>query len=243
MFNILPDDYIYYEDTGQSYYGHPYNTTLSLHEHALPSMIRIFLVILLRVGFVLIHVGSVPINNVNLILLHNIVDFCSVTMAYTLVGFIVAYNGDVKGLIGEGYWIGDRTVDKDEAIAGWAAVTIAAAIYTCGIVGRTHTVGYLLIGFLQASLMQPLLIHWAWTPKGWMRSNVLSGTHVQFRDYAGSAVVHLVGGMSGFVGCMTLGRRLLRLDAIDDASIATGSAATVFAGQLMVFAGLQVTGA
>ncbi|XP_076246477.1 amt-2-like protein [Calliopsis andreniformis] len=231
-------DYTYYDDTELSRITSFYNGTLS-SASSFPSMARVILVILLRVGFVLIHVGSVPIDNVNLILLQNIIDFCWVTITYALVGFIIAYNGDVGGLVGEGYWIGNATVDKDEAIVGWSAVVIAAAICTCGIVGRTHTVGYLVIGFLLAALMQPLVIHWAWTPKGWMKRNVLSGRHVHFRDYAGSAVVHLVGGLSGFIGCLILGRRILRLDAIDDASIAAGSAGTVFAGQLLVFLGLQ----
>ncbi|KOC61798.1 Ammonium transporter 1 member 3, partial [Habropoda laboriosa] len=203
------------------------------------SLVRITLVILLRVGFVLIHVGSVPVNNVNLILLQNIVDFCWVTVVYILIGTVFAYTGDVHGLVAEGYWIGDENVDKDEAIIGWSAVVIAAAICTCGIVGRTHTIGYLIIGLLLAGFVQPFLIHWIWTPQGWIRSNVLHQNTVHFHDYAGSTIVHLVGGLSGLIGCMVLGRRILRLNAIDDASVAVGSSGTVFAGQLLVFLGLQ----
>ncbi|XP_043259745.1 ammonium transporter 2-like [Colletes gigas] len=241
MSNAHPDDFDYsYYDYDLSYRFH--NASLSSNVPSWPSFARIVLVILLRIGFVLIHVGSVPVNNVNLILLQNIIDVCWVTVAFIMIGFIIAYNGDVSGTIGEGYWIGDGTVDKDEAIIGWSAVVIAAAICTCGIVGRTHTVGYLVIGFILAALMQPLLIHWIWTPKGWMKRNVLSGRNVKFRDYAGSTVVHLVGGLSGLIGCMTLGRRILQLSAIDDASIAAGTSGTVFAGQLMVFIGLQSLG-
>ena len=205
------------------------------------SLVRIVLVILLRVGFVLIHIGSVPVNNVNLILLQNIIDFCWVTIVYALVGVVIAYTGDIRGLLGGGYWIGEEIVDKDEIIIGWSAVVIAAAILTCGIVGRTHTVGYLVVGFLLAGLVQPFLIHWIWTPQGWMRTNVLQERKVHFHDCSGSVIVHLTGGLSGLIGCMVLGRRILRLDAIDAASIAIGSAGTVFAGQLFVFIGLQVT--
>ncbi|XP_053980673.1 uncharacterized protein LOC128877413 [Hylaeus volcanicus] len=218
------------------------NVSSSSHIPSWHSLARIVLVILLRVGFVLVHVGSVPVNDVNLILLQNIVDVCWVTITFVLIGFIIAYNGDVNGLTGEGYWIGDATVDKDEAIIGWSAVVIAAAICTSGIVGRTHIVGYLATGFLLAAFAQPFLIHWMWTPKGWMKRNLLNGRNVQFRDYAGSAVVHLVGGLSGFIGYTILGRRILQLSAIDDASIAAGTSGTVFAGQLMVFIGLQSLG-
>lgn len=238
MSAIYPDDFNY------TYYDYSFrfrNDDLISTTSSWRSFARIILVILLRIGFVLIHIGSVPVNNVNLILLQNIIDFCWVTIVYALVGIVIAYTGDIKGLLGEGHWIGDEIVDKDEIIIGWSAVSIAAAILTCGIVGRTHTIGYLIIGFLLAGLVQPFLIHWIWTPQGWIRTNVLLQQEVYFHDYGGSAVVHLVGGLSGFIGCLTLGRRILRLDAIDDASIAVGSAGTVFAGQLFVFIGLQVT--
>lgn len=238
MTEYYPGDFDY------SYYDYPdYNridyTKLISYFYPWLGLVRILLVILLRVGFVLIHVGSVPVNNVNLILLQNIIDFCWVTVVYLLVGTVIAYTGDVHGVVGEGYWIGDAVVDKDEVIIGWSAVVIAAAICTCGIVGRTHTVGYLMIGFLLAGVVQPFLIHWIWTPKGWIRSNVLNEDNY-FHDYSGSVIVHLVGGLSGLIGCLTLGRRILRLEAIDDASIAVGSSGTVFAGQLLVFIGLQV---
>ncbi|XP_076281627.1 amt-2-like protein [Lasioglossum baleicum] len=229
-------DYVFYDDNLSS--TRHYNATLITHAPT-SSYVRLVLVILLRIGFVLIHVGSVPVNNVNLILLQNIVDICWVTLAYALVGYLIAYNGDRHGLVGEGYWIGDPEVDRNEALIGWSAVIIAAAICTSGIVGRTHTIGYLFTGFVLAGLMQPFLIHWIWTPQGWMKRNVLKGTIVHFHDYAGSALVHLVGGLSGLMGCMVLGRRILRLSSIDDASIATGTSGTVFAGQLMVFIGLQ----
>ncbi|XP_068967622.1 uncharacterized protein [Bombus flavifrons] len=239
MSAIYPDDFNY------TYYDYSFrfrNDDLISTTSSWRSFARIILVILLRIGFVLIHIGSVPVNNVNLILLQNIIDFCWVTIVYALVGIVIAYTGDIKGLLGEGHWIGDEIVDKDEIIIGWSAVSIAAAILTCGIVGRTHTIGYLIIGFLLAGLVQPFLIHWIWTPQGWIRTNVLLQQEVYFHDYGGSAVVHLVGGLSGFIGCLTLGRRILRLDAIDDASIAVGSAGTVFAGQLFVFIGLQSLG-
>ncbi|OAD62911.1 Ammonium transporter 1 member 3 [Eufriesea mexicana] len=236
--------HIFLDDFEYSYYDYPSHnrtdhTNLISNFNSWLGLIRVLLVVLLRVGFVLIHVGSVPVNNVNLILLQNILDFCWVTVVYILVGSVIAYTGDVHGVVAEGYWIGDAIVDKDEVIIGWSAVVIAAAICTCGIVGRTHTVGYLMIGLVLAGVVQPFLIHWIWTPKGWIRFNAFNEKNVHFHDYAGSVIVHLVGGLSGLIGCLTLGRRILRLEAIDDASIAVGSSGTVFAGQLLVFIGLQ----
>lgn len=205
------------------------------------SLTRLVLVILARIGFVLVQIGSVPVNNVNLILLQNVVDLCCVTVMYFLTGFLLAYNGDLAGLIGEGRWIGDPTIDKDEAIAGWQAVAVASAICTTAVVGRMHTLGYLLMAVTLAGVTQPLLIHWAWTADGWMTESDLADRRVVFKDYAGAAVIHVVGGLSGLIGCVVLGRRMLRLRDLDDASITAGSAGTVFAGLLLIFVGLQVS--
>nr|XP_033340735.1 ammonium transporter 1 member 3-like [Megalopta genalis] len=239
MVNSPADEFVYtYYNDDTSLAAHHYNASGIIPEPT-PGFTRVILVILLRIGYVLIHVGSVPVNNINLILLQNIVDVCWVTISYCLIGYLIAYNGGSNGIVGDGLWIGDPTADKDEALIGWAAAVVAAAICTCGIVGRTHTIGYLATGLLLAGLTQPFLVHWAWTPHGWMKKHVLKETFVSFRDFAGSAVVHLVGGLSGMIGCMILGRRILRLSSIDDASLATGTSGTVFAGQLLVFLGLQ----
>lgn len=209
------------------------------HLHGNP-LTRLILTILLRAGFVLVQIGSVPVDNVNLILLQNATDFSCVTVMYLLVGFLLAYNGDVAGLIGEGRWIGDPTIDGNQAITGWQAVVVASAICTTAVAGRMHTAGYLLVAALLSGLVQPLLIHWAWTAEGWMAKSELAGRVVTFKDYAGSAVVHVVGGLSGLIGCIILGRRMLRLKDLDDASITPGSAGTVFGGLLLILAGLQV---
>lgn len=237
---VTRDDYF----DAENYYDYPrsfnnYTTVSTAHLHW-NSLTRLVLTILLRVGFVLVQIGSVPINNVNLILLQNVIDLCCVTVMYFLTGFLVAYNGDVAGLIGEGHWIGDPTIDKNEAIVGWQAVVIASAICTSVIVGRMHTAGYLLVNILLSGVIQPLLIHWAWTAQGWMAENELGGRVVAFKDYAGAGVVHVVGGFSGLIGCVVLGRRMLILRDLDDASITVGSAGTVFGGLLLIFAGLQV---
>ncbi|XP_024876552.1 uncharacterized protein LOC112457621 [Temnothorax curvispinosus] len=227
-------DYFYYYDYAIQPRNYTSTSTTHLHWN---SLTRLLLTVLLRIGFVLVQIGSVPVNNVNLILLQNTVDLCCVTVMYFLTGFLVAYNGDVAGLIGAGHWIGDPAIDRNEAIVGWQAVAIASAICTTAVAGRMHPAGYLLVGALLSGLIQPLLIHW--TSLGWMAENELGGRTVTFKDQAGAGVIHIVGGLSGLIGCVVLGRRMFRLRDLDDASITPGSAGTVFGGLLLIFAGLQ----
>ncbi|KYN00990.1 PREDICTED: putative ammonium transporter sll1017 [Cyphomyrmex costatus] len=226
----------YYDYAVQPHTFGNYTAVSTTHIHR-NSLIRLVLTILLRIGFVLVQVGSVPINNVNLILLQNTVDLCCVTVMYFLTGFLVAYNGDIAGLIGAGHWIGDPTIDKNEAIMGWQAVAIASAICTTAVAGRMHITGYLLVSILLSGLIQPLLIHWAWM--GWMAENELGGKTVVFKDQTGAAVIHIVGGLSGLIGCVALGRRMFRIKDLDDTSIIPGSTQNVFRGLMLIFAGLQ----
>ncbi|XP_008550565.1 uncharacterized protein LOC103573309 [Microplitis demolitor] len=202
-------------------------------------VIRIMLVIFLRIGFTLVQIGSVPVTNVNLILLQNIVDFCWVSLIYIILGSVIAYTGDVTGIVGGGHWIGDKVVNKEEAVIGWQAIMIASSISTTCIVGRTHTIASLVIGIILSGVVQPFIIHWTWTTKGWMSWNLLRDQRVPFRDYGGSTVVHIVGGLTGLIGCLVLGRRIIKLRDIDRASIATGSIGTTFIGHLFVVLGLQ----
>ncbi|XP_066586596.1 putative ammonium transporter sll1017 [Prorops nasuta] len=221
-----------------SYYDMP--TVEGTHRHEIwISLTRVILTVMLKVGFVLLEIGSIPMNNVNTILLQNLIDFCLVSVVYLMVGFVVSYNGDLAGVIGEGHWIGQATIDKDEALIGWQAALVASSIFTSGIVGRTHVIAYLTSGVLLSGLVQPLLVHWIWTASGWMSENWLAGSPVTFKDYAGSSIVHLLGGLSGLIGCMVLGRRVLLLKDLDEASVAPASSATNFAGQLFIFLGLQ----
>ncbi|KYN16863.1 PREDICTED: putative ammonium transporter sll1017 isoform X2 [Trachymyrmex cornetzi] len=226
----------YYDYAVQPHIFGNYTAVSTTHLHW-NSLIRLVLTILLRIGFVVIQIGNGPINNVNLILLQNAVDLCCVTVMYFLTGFLIAYNGDIAGLIGAGHWISDSTIDKNEAIVGWQAVAITSAICTTAIAGRMHIAGYLLVSILLSGLIQPLLIHWAWM--GWMAKNELSGKTVVFKDQAGAAVIHIIGGLSGLIGCIVLGRKMFRLKGLDDASIIPGSARNVFGGLLLIFAGLQ----
>lgn len=215
------------------------NSTGKIDEQISGMVFQITLTILLRVGFLLVQIGSVPVGNVNLILLQNIVDFCTVTAVSILIGFVVAFGGDMAGIIGEGIWIGDSKANVNEALVGWGAAVTASAICSCGIVGRMHAVGYLLTAILISGIIQPLLIHWAWTPQGWMADNSLTGRPVSFKDYASGGTIHVIGGLAGFLGCATLGRRILRLRDIDDASLPADSPGSVFAGYLLIFLGLQ----
>ena len=63
-----------------------------------------------------------------------------------------------------------------------------------------------IIGFVY-----PVVTHWAWSEHGWL-TNALSDDSIKYQDFAGSGVVHMVGGMLALVGAAVVGPRLGRFD-------------------------------
>lgn len=204
------------------------------------AVLRIVLIFIFRAGYILIQIGSIPVTNVNLILLQNIIDICWISIVYFFIGSIIAFTGDTAGLLGGGYWIQSEKINKEEIIFGWQLILISSAISTTCIAGRIHSIGGLIIGFFLGGIIQPFVIHWTWTSNGWMMKNKLSEKNVYFRDSSGGSIVSLVGSSVGIIGCFVLGRRIMRVGDVDDASMTTGSTGTTFVGYLFVVIGLQV---
>ncbi|XP_011312461.1 ammonium transporter 3-like [Fopius arisanus] len=193
-------------------------------------VIRVALTILLRAGFLLVQVGNIPVSNVNLILLHNIVEITWVTICYILMGSAVASTGDGDGFLGGGYWIGDDRIDRERIVIIWQRVLVASGIFTNCIAGRMHTVGTLVIGIVFGGFLQPLIMHWG--TNGWMiRNSVRDGTS-GFIDDGGGALVHATGGLLGLVGCLVLGRKV-------DGTGVDANAGVTFAGYFFILLGLQ----
>ncbi|XP_015605930.1 ammonium transporter 1 member 1-like [Cephus cinctus] len=212
---------------------------LPVYSSSISLLLRGVLSIVLRLGMLLVQLGSIPMNNVNLILLQNLLDVTVVSVVYLLLGFALAFNGDTAGLIGGDFWIWSSEANEEEAFLGWEAAMAASGICTSGIVGRMHTVGYVLSASLLAGLLQPVLLHWIWSPRGWMATGSLAGKRVHFHDDAGASVIHILGALSGTIGSLVLGRRLLRLRDIDEASIPRDSGSILFCGHFLIFVGLQ----
>src|SRR3954451_17347265 len=92
------------------------------------------------------------------------------------------------------------------------------------MVGRTGFKGDLLYSVGVSGFIYPILGHWVWGPGGWLAT---MGT--PFRDFAGSTVVHTVGGGLGLCGCLMLGPRLGRVFKRDGGGLPPGHDLTIAA--------------
>lgn len=181
------------------------------------------LVMMMQLGFCMLEIGMARSRNAINVAMKNVLDFSGSCVAFLLFGFTFMFGTT------EGGWIGsqDFAVWKfsgDSPIWTFFFFQVVFAATSCTIASgamaeRTKFVGYLCYAVILSGLIYPIFGHWAWGSfgggfeenfggsPGWLES---FGTG--FVDFAGSTVVHGIGGASALAGIIIVGPRLGRFD-------------------------------
>ena len=164
-----------------------------------------FLVFFMQAGFGMVEAGFIRAKNTCNILTKNFLDFCMASLGFFLVGYALMF-GAGNGFVGLSGWCLaglEPTANGVPLTAFWlfqaAFCGAAATIVAGGMAERMKFGAYLIYSFLISALIYPVVGHWIWGG-GW-----LSG--MGFADFAGSTVVHTVGGFAALVGTIMLGPR------------------------------------
>ncbi|UCG56445.1 MAG: ammonium transporter [Phycisphaerales bacterium] len=168
-------------------------------------LLAAFLVFFMQAGFGMVEAGFIRAKNTCNILTKNFLDFCMASLGFFLVGYGFMF-GASNGLLGLEGWclMGlESKVNGLPLYAFWlfqaAFCGAAATIVAGGMAERMKFVGYLAYSFIISALVYPIVGHWIWGG-GWL-------SKMGFADFAGSAVVHTVGGFAALVGTSVLGPR------------------------------------
>jgi Amt family ammonium transporter len=169
-----------------------------------------FLVFFMQAGFGMLEAGMIRAkNNVNL-LLKNFLDFCIASVAFYIVGYAFMF-GTGNGFIGsEGFLMRGLPGEAGglPILAYWLFQVVfcgaAATIVAGAIAERTKFPAYLFYSLAVSALIYPIIGHWIWGG-GWLAQR-------GFLDFAGSTVVHAVGGFSALAGVLVIGSRIGRWD-------------------------------
>ncbi len=172
-----------------------------------------FLVFFMQAGFAMVEAGFTRAKNAINIMMKNLMDFSIGTLAFFLVGFGLMF-GATKGIIGTSLF-GFSGIDP--AGNGWEFTFLifqtvfagtAATIVSGAMAERTKFRGYLLYSLFICALIYPIFGKWAWGSlllgdegAGWLEG-------LGFCDFAGSTVVHSIGGWLALAGAIVLGPRL-----------------------------------
>jgi Amt family ammonium transporter len=178
------------------------------------TLIAAFLVFFMQAGFMMLEAGFARTRETVNILLEGIVDTCLCGILFWAWGFAFMF-GAGNGFIGKQFFF----LHNAPATFGSSGVSMltfflfqfafadtCSTITSGAMVGRTGFVGDLLYSFGVSGFIYPILGHWAWGPDGWLNT-----IHpAAFHDFAGSTVVHTIGGFVAFTGAVALGPRLGR---------------------------------
>jgi ammonium transporter, Amt family len=177
-------------------------------------LVTAFLVFFMQAGFMMLEAGFARTRETVNILLEGIVDTALCGILFYAWGFAWMF-GAGNGFIGHQFFFLSGAPDTfgSSGVAflafflfQFAFADTCSTITSGAMVGRTGFWGDLIYSFGVSGFIYPILGHWAWGPDGWL--NLIKP--VPFHDFAGSTVVHTIGGAVALAGAIVLGPRLGR---------------------------------
>ncbi len=161
------------------------------------------LVFWMQAGFAMVETGFTRAKNSGNILMKNLMDFCIGTIVFILIGASLLLGEDMLGIIGKpGFDIFTDYANFDFSAFVFNLVFCAttATIVSGAMAERTKFLSYCIYSAVISAVIYPIEAHWTWGG-GWL-------AQMGFHDFAGSNCIHMVGGISAFVGAAILGPRL-----------------------------------
>lgn len=170
------------------------------------------LVMFMQAGFAMLEAGFTRAKNASNVLMKNLMDFSFGTIIYWVMGFGIMF-GAGNSLFGtSGFFLRDATGHVFDSLS-WSTVPLeckyffqlvfcatAATIVSGAMAERTKFIGYIIYSIVISAVIYPIAGHWIWGG-GWLAD-------IGMWDFAGSTVVHSVGGWLALTGAVMLGPRI-----------------------------------
>lgn len=163
------------------------------------------LVFFMQAGFAMVETGMTRAKNAGNIIMKNLMDFCIGTVVFVLIGFGLMLGEDaLAGLVGiPNMDILSNFTDFDrcaEFVFNLVFCATAATIVSGAMAERTKFISYCIYSGVISAIIYPIEAHWIWGG-GWL-------AQLGFVDFAGSAAIHMAGGMCALIGAAMVGPRI-----------------------------------
>ena len=170
------------------------------------------LVLFMQAGFSCLEAGLIRAKNTINVVIKNTVDFAISVVGFGLIGFSVMFGPSILGWLGEPFSLLNIASPHIYLVFVFQAMFCATAttILSGAVAERMSFYGYCFVAIFMVLMVYPVVGHWAWV--GLLSSSENSGwlTKLGFRDFAGSTVVHSVGGWVALAAVLKLGPRIGR---------------------------------
>ena len=164
-------------------------------------LICAILVFFMQAGFTLVETGFSRSKNAGNIIMKNLMDFCIGSIAFWALGYSLMYGDSISGFIGTPSLFFDTTADMHSLFFQTVFAATAATIVSGAIAERTKFTTYLFFSLLMTLVIYPISGSWVWNAGGWL-------AQLGFTDFAGSTVVHSLGGWASLVAAVMVGPRI-----------------------------------
>ena len=192
-----------------------------------------FLVFFMQAGFAFLGAGLIRAKNTTNYMTKSFMDFAIAALSFWAFGFAIMFGG--SGYIG---------LDDGNSVAGYSGFFLTGGSYDVGTISlwifqmvfaataativagamaeRTRIQAYLAYSFILGALIYPLYGHWVWGG-GWLGADLnLGALNVNAVDFAGSGVVHAVGGLVALAGAAVVGPRIGKFNADGTSNVLPG---------------------
>ena len=188
------------------------------------TLVAAFLVFGMQAGFVMLEAGFARKRETVNVLMECIFDTCLCGILFWAIGYAFMFSSG-NGFIGTHWFFLQGAPETYFAtgipiVAHWifqyAFADTCSTIVSGAMIGRTSFRGDILYSIGITGFIYPIIGHWAWGPDGFLALMGSTGNFLPtlgnfFRDFAGSTVVHTIGGIASLAGAIVLGPRLGRV--------------------------------
>ena len=163
------------------------------------------LVFFMQAGFAMVEAGFTRAKNAGNIIMKNLMDFCIGTAVFILFGYgIMNSSSYIGGFIGRpeyGMFTDFEGFNWSNFFFQLVFCATCATIVSGAMAERTKFSMYCLYSAIISIIVYPVEAGWTWNSQGWLAK-------LGFVDFAGSCVIHMVGGISALIGAAILGPRI-----------------------------------
>jgi len=174
------------------------------------TLITAALVFCLQTGFTFIQSSFIKPNQIQHILYKNLIGICICAIVFYIVGYSMAYGTSSFHYKDDQRFMGSENIlIQDKTFKSWffefMYLAVATAITTGGISQRSTTVSYFVFIICFSAWIYPVIVYWCWSKHGWLSPfSYHPRPYGGLMDFAGSGVVHMVGGFSSLIGSLYL---------------------------------------
>ena len=174
------------------------------------TLIAAFMVFSMHLGFAMVESGFTRSKNSVNIIMKNLLTVSIGILAYWSIGFGLMYGNNSSGFFGtEGFFLSSWDMVDNWTLLFFLFQAVfcatSATIVSGGVAERTDFIGYIIVSYVISALVYPIFGSWAWGSLfhggGWLEN-------LGFIDFAGSTVVHSIGGWAALSGAIVVGPRI-----------------------------------